>query len=138
MGTDLIGGGAYVFTSGLNLSKCIKPFILYGNFWYSMQTAFSGDSGRQYPRGFATVNLAAEYPITKKWVACLEMTSFWDGGRLIGHQSNVTPAALLALAPEIQYMATDKFSLSLGVNCDLAGKNTAANITPLLSMVYAF
>ena len=35
-------------------------------------------------------------------------------------------------------MATDKFSLALGVKIDLAGKDTAANITPLLSMVYAF
>ncbi len=35
-------------------------------------------------------------------------------------------------------MATDKFSLALGVQIDLAGKDTTANITPLLSMVYAF
>jgi hypothetical protein len=144
---DAIGGGAYVFTTGLNLSKYLKPFIFYGNFWYSMQTASdtrgedeNGNSCniRNYPRDFVTVNLAAEYPITPKWVACLELTSTWDGGRLFGHQANLPPTALLSLAPEIEYMATDKFSLSLGVNFDLAGKNNAANITPLFSMVYAF
>jgi len=27
LGTDLIGGGAYVFTPGLNISKYVKPFI---------------------------------------------------------------------------------------------------------------
>jgi hypothetical protein len=139
IGTDLIGSGSYVFTSGLNLSKYLKPFVFYGNFWYSMQTANdSSDNGRQYPRDFVTVNLAAEYPITKKWVACLEFVSYYDGGRLFGHQSNVMPQALISVAPEIEYMATDKFALSLGVNCDLAGKNNTANITPLFSMVYAF
>ena len=104
-----------------------------------MQTANdSSDNGRQYPRDFVTVNLAAEYPITQKWVACLEMVSFYDGGRLIGHQSNVMPAALISLAPEIEYIATDKLSFSVGVSCDLAGKNNAGNITPLFSAVYAF
>jgi hypothetical protein len=93
---------------------------------------------RIYPRDFVTVNLAAEYPITKKWVALLELTSSWEGGRLFGHKANVAPAALVSVMPGIEYMATEKFSLALGVNIDLAGKNTDANITPILSMVYAF
>ncbi|MBM4295741.1 MAG: transporter [Deltaproteobacteria bacterium] len=138
LGQDIIGGGAYVFTTGLNMSKWVKPFIFYGNLWYSMATDFTNDDGRQHPRDFVTVNLAAEYPITGKWVACVELTSTWDGGRLFGHKSNVPPAALLSLSPQLQYMYSEKLSFSFGVNCDLAGKNTTANITPLLSMVYAF
>jgi hypothetical protein len=31
LGTDEIGGGAFAFTSGLNVSKYVKPFVLYGN-----------------------------------------------------------------------------------------------------------
>jgi hypothetical protein len=160
LGTDELGGGAYVFTSGLNLSKYLKPFIVYANFWYSMQTAYStredrpflfrdntgnlveGDpvpgQVRNYPRDFVTVNLAAEYPITEKWVALLELTSFWDGGRLFGHTANLPPGALISVMPGIEYMATDKFSLALGLNLDLAGKNSDTALTPLLSMVYAF
>jgi hypothetical protein len=166
LGTDQIGGGAFAFTTGLNASKYVKPFILYGNLWYTMQTAFSGredrsplvpvldENGlataeltegdpvatkfRNYPRDIITVNLAAEYPLTPKWVALLELTSSWDGGRLFGHKANVAPAALLSLMPGIEYMATEKFSLALGMNVDLVGKNTSVNLTPLLSMVYAF
>jgi hypothetical protein len=147
LGTDEIGGGAYVFTTGLNLSKWVKPFIFYANFWYSMQTGFTNrgedDNGnpidiRNYPRDFVTVNLAAEYPITEKWVALLELTSYWGAGRLFGHKANLSPEALISVAPGIEYMATDKFSLALGLNIDLAGKNTDAALTPLLSMVYAF
>jgi hypothetical protein len=82
--------------------------------------------------------LVSEYPITQKWVALLELTSAWDGGRLFGHKANTDPAALLSVLPGIEYMATDKFSLALGLNIDLVGKNTDATLTPLLSMVYAF
>jgi len=147
LGTDLLGGGTYAFTTGFNLSKYLKPFIFYGNFWYTLQTDCSTDDvdeegnplvRRIHPRDFVTVNLAAEYPITRKWVALLELTSTWDAGRLVGPRCNVQPTALLSLLPGIEYMATDKFSLALGVNVDLAGKNTNANVTPLLSMVYAF
>jgi hypothetical protein len=98
---------------------------------------------RYYPRDYVTVNLAAEYPLTKKWVALLELTSTWDGDRLIGHKANVAPTPLLNLVPlsilpGIEYMPTDKFSLALGVKIDLAGKDAPANIAPVLSMIYAF
>jgi len=166
LGTDQLGGGAFAFTTGLNVSKYVSPFVLYGNLWYTMQTAYTGredrsplvpgidENGvptgdlvsgdpvatnfRNYPRDIITLNLAAEYPITKKWVALLELTSAWEGGRLFGHKANVAPASLLSIMPGIEYMATDKFSLALGVNFGLIGKNTDAAITPMVSFVYAF
>jgi hypothetical protein len=138
LGCDVLGGGAYVFTAGLNLSKYLKPFIFYGNLWYSVGTDFKDDEGRKFPRDFVTVNLAAEYPLTPKWVLLLELTTYWDGGRLFGPKSNVAPSARVSLLPGIEFMATEKFSLALGVNIDLVGKNTEAAITPMLSMVYCF
>ena len=156
--TDQLGSGSYNFTTGFNLSKYVRPFIFYANFWYTMSTAYSTREDRSpmldetddlvegdpvhrvriYPRDFATVNLAAEYPLTKKWVALLELTSTWGAGRLLGHKANVPPTAPPSLLPGIEYMATDKFSLALGVNIDLLGKNTDAKVIPMLSMVYAF
>jgi hypothetical protein len=147
LGTDAIGGGPFALTTGFNLSKYLKPLIFYGNFYYTFNSDFTTDEAdgdgnpiqrRNHPRDFVTANLAAEYPLTKKWVALLELTSTWDAGRLVGPKANSQPTALLSLLPGIEYMATDKFSLALGVNIDLAGKNTSGNITPLLSMVYAF
>jgi hypothetical protein len=147
LGTDAIGGGPFALTTGFNLSKYLKPFIFYGNIYYTFNSDFTNDEAdgdgnpiqrRNHPRGFVTANLAAEYPLTKKWVALLELTSTWDAGRLVGPKATAQPTALVSLLPGIEYMATDKFSLALGVNIDLAGKNTSANITPLLSAVYAF
>jgi hypothetical protein len=165
LGMDQLGSGAYNFTTGLNASKYLRPFIVYGNLWYTMSTAYTSNEGRSplvrdgngdlvegdavstrvrnYPRDFVTVNLAAEYPITKKWIALVELTSTWEAGRLIGHKANVAPTPLLnllplSIVPGIEYMATDKFSLALGVKIDLVGKDASANIAPFLSMVYAF
>lgn len=96
------------------------------------------DVGPQYPGDILTVNLAAEYPIVEKWVALLELTSYWNGGRLFGPDTNVAHDALLSIIPGIEYMATEQFSLALGLNVDLVGKNTDACIGPLFSVVYAF
>jgi hypothetical protein len=164
--TDILGGGAYAFTTGLNTSKCAKPFVLYANLWYTMQTAYStredrnpleagldedgaptgelveGDpiaaKVRNYPRDFVTVNLAAEYIITDKWIALLELTSYWDGGRLFGHKANLPPGAVLSVNPGIEYMATEKLGFAMSVNFDLIGKNAATAITPLFSVMYQF
>jgi len=138
LGTDATGGGSYVFTPGINISKYIKPFIVYANLWYSMPTSFTDDEGEQYPGDFVTVNLAAEYPITEKWIALMELTSSWGGGRLFGPKTNTPQEDLLSVVPGIEYLATDKFSLALGPNIDLIGKNTDATIAPLFSMVYCF
>ena len=147
LGADAIGGGPFALTTGFNLSKYLKPFLFYGNIYYTFNSDFTSDEAdddgnpiqrRNHPRDFVTANLAAEYPLSKKWVALLELTSTWDAGRLVGPKAVAQPTALLSLLPGIEYMATDKFSLALGVNIDLAGKNTSANITPILSMVYAF
>jgi hypothetical protein len=137
LNTDALGGG-YAFTPGFNVSKYIKPFIVYGNLWYSMQTPDTVDGGKAYHGDLVTVNLAAEYPVMGKWVALLELTSSWCAGRLFGPKTNVPQESLVSVIPGIEYMATDKFSVALGLNIDLVGKNTVAVITPLLSMIYAF
>lgn len=160
LGTDELGGGAYAFTTGLNLSKCLKPFVVYANILYTMQTAYTtredrpfifmdetgnmvesdpvGTNLRSYPRDIVTVNLAAEYIITEKWIALVELTSSWDCGRLFGHQANLPPGALVSVLPGIEYMVSDKLGFALGVNFELIGKNSDAAITPLFSAMYQF
>ena len=140
LGVDTLGGGTYIFTTGLNISKCLDPFVLYGNLWYSMSTAFTDDAMRRYPRDFVTLNLAGEYVLTKnkKWVALVELTSFWDGGRLIGRKANVPPQALVSVLPGIEYIDTEKLMFAVGVNVDFMGKNYPAYVSPVLSVIYQF
>ena len=142
LGTDALGSGTYVFTTGMNLSKWVKPLIFYGNLYYSMATSttspnlFTGAEVKTFPRDFVTVNLAAEYPFTERWTALLELTSFWDAGRLFGPGANVAPAHLLSILPGIEFRATEKLFFSLGVNVDLMGRNTVARVMPIVTLAW--
>jgi Putative MetA-pathway of phenol degradation len=142
LGTDALGTGSYTFTTGLNLSKWVKPFIFYGNLYYSMPTTttspspITGAEVKTYPRDFVTVNLAAEYPFNETWTALLELTSYWDGGRLFGPGANVAPAYLLSILPGFELRVTKKLYFSLGVNINLIGRNTVAEVTPILSLAW--
>ena len=89
LGTDEIGQGGYSFFAGLDFQKYAEPFILYANIWYRAGTSYWADGQdvngnptqvRINPRNGVIVNLAAEYPITKKWVALFEVISSWDTG----------------------------------------------------------
>jgi len=142
LGTDALGRGSYVFTTGLNLSKWVKPFIFYGNLYYSLSTSttspspFSEAEVKTYPRDFVTVNLAAEYPFSGRWTALLELTSFWDAGRLFGPGANVAPAYLLSILPGFEFKVTEKWYVSLGVNISLIGRNNVAEVTPIVSLAW--
>jgi hypothetical protein len=142
LGTDALGSGAYVFTTGVNVSKWVKPFIFYGNLYYSLSTSttspslFSEAEVKTYPRDFVTVNLAAEYPFAERWTALLELTSFWDAGRLCGAGANVAPAHLLSILPGIEFRATEKLFVALGVNVDLMGRDTVAAVTPIITLAW--
>jgi hypothetical protein len=148
LGTDEIGLGGYQFVVGCNLQKYLEPFMVYGNFWYRVGTSYYADGQdgagnptqvRLHPRNGVIVNLAAEYPLTKKWVALLELISSWDTGRqIIGTASNEPKGAFLAVSPGIEFMATEKLSFALGVAVDVIGKNNNATVAPLFSLVYCF
>jgi len=148
LGTDQTGEGAYRFYLGANLQKYLEPFIVYGNIWYRIGTSYKTDGEdslgnpiqvRVHPRNSVVINLAAEYPLTKKWVALLEVLSNWDTGfQLTGSRFNQPAGSLLAVSPGIEYMATEKLSMALGLYVDVIGKNNDATVTPIFSLVYAF
>jgi len=147
LGTDELGGGSYDFVLGFNLQKWVKPFIFYGNLWYTLRTDYTADGEdalgiprqvRVHPRDVIILNFAMEYPLTQRWVFLLEFLQFYEGGRLIGPPADQDPAAKISILPGIEFMATDKLSMALGLNIDLAGKNEDANLTPVFSLVYLF
>ena len=149
LGTDDLGSGAYRFTAGFNVSKWVKPFILYANLWYTMSTssrstvdhAFLGNVElHTHARDVLTFNLAAEYPIRGQgpWVALLEFYSQWEMGPAFGSKSADPPAALIGILPGIEYVYSEKLAFALGVAIDLVGKSTSYNYTPIFSFTYVF
>ena len=51
--------------------------------------------------------------MTKKWIALLELTSYWGGGRLFGPKINSSQTSLGSIVPGIEYMATTNVSVAL-------------------------
>jgi hypothetical protein len=139
LGTDRLGRGPYGFTPGLNFFKYAKPFLLYGNLWYSMLSVATVDKTRNYSPDRVSLNLAMEYPLIRnRWIFLCEFVSFYDAGRLIGHSANQSPVTLISILPALEFIATDAWSFDAGVLLDLLGKNTSYNITPNFSVFYSF
>lgn len=138
LGADAIGSGAFTFTTGVNLYKWVKPFLLYSNIWLNSPiNAYSGKDSVQSEE-FVTFNLAAEYPLTSQWTALLEFYSTWTFEDPSGPQGFQSPSTLLGVLPGIEYHLSDKWAFSLGTAIDLAGKITSYKYTPMLTVVYSF
>ncbi len=147
---DAIGTGALTFTTGINLYKWVKPFIFYSNIWMNNPVniyKLGPDPTRNVrSRDYITFNLAAEYPIPNtKFALLLEMYSNWTWSNLTQPGTNAplvqgyqTPQTVLGLLPGIEFLATEKLSMTAGASLDLAGKNGVKKYTPMLYMSYAF
>ena len=138
LGTDQLGQGAFAFTPGINIYKYVKPFLLYGNLWYSMFTDATVAGVKKYYRDQVTVNLAAEYPLRKPFVFLIEFDSTYDAGRLIGPRSNQPSTIIMTLLPALECIVNDDWSFVAGVLIDFSGKNTRYNYAPNFSIFFNF
>jgi hypothetical protein len=142
LGQDAVGTGALTFTTGLNLYKWLKPFLLYSNIWLNspvnLYRATSNLGRNVRSREYVTFNLAAELPLSKKFVALVEMYSNWTWSNLNTVQGYQTPQTVIGIMPALEFLATEKMSFAAGCSFDLAGKNGVQKYTPMLTMLYAF
>jgi hypothetical protein len=140
LGLDQLGAGAYAFTVGFDLAKYLPALNLklYGNFWYTLSTTGTLNRTRVHNRDQVTVNLAAECPLSQRWVALVEVYQTWDAGTLLGPRSQKAPVALLGFLPGIEYLLSPKWNFEVGVAVDSAGKNSVFKYTPIFTVIYNF
>lgn len=142
---DAVGTGSLSFTTGVNLYKWVKPFLLYSNIWLNSPINMFRIRGNDVPQSVRNhenviFNLAAEYPLSKKWILLLEMYSNWTWENInppqsLGFQS---PTTLLGFLPGIEYFATEKVAFSVGCAFDAVGKYGGHKVTPAFTMYYSF
>jgi len=140
LGVDAIGTGALTVTTGVNMFKWVKPFLLYSNIWINSPiNIYQNNSPNDVvSRESITFNLAAEYPISAKFVALLEMYSNWTWDNIYTPQGYQTPETYIGIMPGLEFLATDKLSFEAGSSLDLAGKNGVKKYTPMISATYSF
>jgi hypothetical protein len=146
LGTDALGGGTFVYTPGINLSKWVGAFYLYANLWYSFPTRDPGVPANQqaspillavHGRDLITANLAAEWPLTAHWVALLECYTTWNVGPLFRYSQEVINHGVGVLTG-IECIISPKWSAALGVAVDLAGKNSFYGYTPIFTVIMTY
>ncbi|MGA9459796.1 MAG: transporter, partial [Desulfobaccales bacterium] len=144
LGQDAIGTGSFNFTTGFNLFKYVKPFLLSSNIWLNSPINLFKLRASDIPqdvrnRENVTFNLAAEYPVNKQWVLLLEMFSTWawsnPGTESLGFQS---PTTLLGFLPGIEYLLNEKWNFEAGCGVDAIGKFGSQYITPTVTVTYNF
>ena len=146
LGTDALGGGTFGFTPGLDLSKWVGPVYLYANLWYSFPTRDPKAVTNQqaspllpalHGRDMITGNLAAELPLSSKWVALLEIYTTWNVGPLFRPSREVITHGVGVL-PGLEYIFSPRWSAELGVAVDLAGKNSQFGYTPVFTVIMTY
>ncbi len=142
---DAVGTGAFTFTTGVNLFKWVKPFLLYSNIWlnsplniFKMTAGNAKEPPVRSPES-VTFNLAAEYPLTPKLALLLEMYSTWTWNTITTPAGSQTPSTILGFLPGIEFRATDKWSFTAGCAFDTLGKfPSSQTIAPMVTACYNF
>jgi hypothetical protein len=144
LGIDQTGNGAFAFTWGIEYFNYLPkmPILVYANVYYTNFVDGRVNGARVYYPDQVTVNLAFEVPWRKsprnRWALLVEVLSTWDAGRLIGHKANQPSTVLVTVLPALEFLPTSWFSVALGVQVDLIGKNTAYTYAPTLSLFFNF
>jgi len=139
LGVDAVGTGSFNFITGVNLFKYLKPFLVHSQIWFNTPINLNRirpDAVRS--REYVNFNLAAELPVSKRWVLLLEFYSVWTWQNLATPQGYQTPSTVLGVLPGIEFLATDKLALAAGASIDFAGKNGVHKYTPMLTAFYTF
>jgi Putative MetA-pathway of phenol degradation len=139
LGQDAVGAGAFTFTTGLNLFKWLKPFLVHSNIWLNTPVnLFNSRDDAVRSRESVTFNLAVEYPLSKRWVALLEFYSTWTWTSISTPQGFQSPATLVGVLPAIEFFLTEKWAASAGAAIDLFGKAGSYKYTPMFTVYYNF
>jgi hypothetical protein len=142
---DAVGTGSLSFTTGVNLFKYLKPFLVHSQIWMNNPVNIYKIRGEDNPQNvrnhdWVNFNLAVEYPFTKdkKWIFLMEMYSSWTWSNIYTTLGFQSPVTLLGVQPAIEYVATDKLSLAAGAAFDLVGKFNNRKFTPVVTVLYTF
>jgi hypothetical protein len=137
---DSIGTGAFTFTTGFNLFKYLKPFLVHSQIWFNTPVnIFPQRDDVARSREYVTFNVAVEYPFTKRWIGLLEFFSTWTWTNLASQNiSFTTPQTLLGITPGIEFILNEKWAFAAGAMIELFGKNGNYEYTPMFTVYYSF
>lgn len=142
LGTDLMGatsgGGSYDYGYGINLTKKIKPFVFHADAIYSFPIETKVDGVKTRYGRYLNYDFGFEYFLHKGFNLMLEFNGFLQADKK--EDGSYTPSSnirYLTMAPGIGW-SCDKIQTLLAYQRTLAGTNTDANDSVVLTCVYTF
>jgi hypothetical protein len=107
-----------------------------------------GFDGSAYPGDSCTVDAAAEYSLTRRWVLALDVVYQYGASTHVRGSAPGVPGGQLQLdsgssysvgfAPAVEYSWSARAGVILGVRIIEIGRNTAASLTPALAVNLVF
>lgn len=136
--TDSMGDGSWDPGIGVMLTKKLKPFILHADALYSFPQRTTIDGVATRYADYLNYDLGAEYFLPGGFSLMLEMNGFLQGDRKDGGQR--IPSSdenYIIVSPGLGW-SNDKIQFLLAYQRVVAGVNTDANDSVVLTGVYTF
>jgi hypothetical protein len=165
-GLDSSGGGAYVTSVGVNVSKTLWWFLLHPMVWrfagnYNIANADVDVHGfNTYGGGFGTkgdvdvgntlnADLGWEISLTERWVFATDLAYTYSNKSTFGGKAGTTAEGMIAsngapssdqlsLAPAIEYNVSDSAGFIGGIWFSVTGRNSANFVSLVLSYTKMF
>jgi hypothetical protein len=138
LGTDMMGAGSWDEGAGVIMTKRIKPFILHADVIYSIPNEMGIDGVKTRYANYLNYDFGAEYFLPKGFNLMIEMNGFAQGDiREDGGRTPGSDVSYLNICPGIGW-SCDKLQTLVAYQRTLAGTNTDANDSIVVSCVYTF
>ena len=142
LGTDLMGatsgGGSWDEGAGLVLTKKIKPFVLHGNFIYSMPQEVKVDGVKTRYANYLNYDFGVEYFFIKGFNLMLEANGFLQSDKKEDNDKiSNSGVNYVTVSPGIGW-SNEKIQTLIAYQRVLAGTNIDANDSVVLTCVYTF
>ena len=136
--TDSMGTGSWDPGLGIILTKKVKPFILHFDSIYSFPQKVHIDGTNTRYGNYLNYDLGVEYFLAKGFNFMFELNGFLQGDtREGGNRIPGSDARYLTISPGFGW-SCDKVQLLLAYQRVVAGVNTDANDSVVLTGVYTF
>ncbi len=142
LGADLMGatsgGGSWDQGFGVALTKRIKPFVFHADTIYSFPQQVSVDGAKTRYANYLNYDFGIEYFLPKGFNLMFEANGFLQGDRREdGRKTPHSNVNYLTLSPGIGW-SSDKIQTLIAYQRVVAGTNTDANDSVVVTCVYAF
>ncbi len=136
--TDFMGNGSWDPGFGFNLTKKLKPFIFHADTVFSFPQKVMIDKVKTGYASYINYDFGVEYFLPKGFNLLLEANGFLQGDKWEdGQRSMSTAVNYLVISPGIGW-SCDKMQFLLAYQRVVAGTNTDANDSVVLTGVYTF